>query len=136
VMPISLLVAAVLIAVLTFVGWQKQVVAERQHQLQTFAAQHVQRAATNIANYLEGIQQRLEMFVGSRSLRDAFLDGERESLKQAGQSFLRSLPTGTRVDIYQLNEARIDANASTPLRFSELDLIRRAERREDLLPEA
>ncbi len=134
-MLISLLTAGALIAILTFFGWQHQVVAERQHQLETFASQHVQRAAANVFNYLESIRQRLDVFVGSRSLRDAFVAGDDDALEQASQLFLRSMPADTRVDIYHLNEARIDANTSAPLRFSELDLIRRAERREDVPPE-
>lgn len=136
VMLVSLLIAAALIAVLTFIGWQYQVIAERNHQLQTFAMQHAHRAVANVSNYTDSLKRRLNLFADSRSLRNALMAPDDEALEQAGQSFLRSMPPDTRVDIFRLNEASIDASGSTPLRFSELDLIRRAERREDILPEA
>ena len=136
VLLLSLLTGVVINAVVGSIAWQKFVVEERDRQLEVLAEQHVRAAAQNISNYLRDIEQRLAPFAENNSV-DAALRSNNEAGLQAIEDAMReAFPHALAIRFFRVGEAQLDLTGDPPLRFSELENIRRAERREEVIPEA
>ncbi len=133
---VGAVVGIVLVGLVTVMGWKSLVVADRAQQLHSFAQQYGQRAASNVSNYLETLTKQVAFVAGSRSLQEALQQNDAPVSAEARQMVARAVPEAANIRIFRLDEARLDLGSDHPLRFSEIDLIRRVERGETVTPEA
>lgn len=117
-------------------AWQKYVVQERQDQLEAFAEHNSRIAASNVANYIHSVYERLAFFTKSSSLRSALMHNDTVGFYENNNALKNSFPQAEAIRIFMLDEAKIDLGGDPPLRFSELDIIQKAQRREVIIPEA
>ncbi|WP_157209841.1 phosphomannomutase/phosphoglucomutase [Marinimicrobium agarilyticum] len=131
----ALVLAVVLVnAALGYWLYGELVIKVQNQRLEEATRAQAERAAHPLQDYLKTQQQRLRELAGAPPTLAALKGDavEREARAAAiGSEFKESLavrliPTGT---------ARLEREHVAPLRFGELDLIRRAERRETHYPE-
>ncbi len=120
----------------TSIAWQKMVVQERAMQMQTFAEHNSRIAASNVANYIHSIHERLAFFTQSNSLKQALLRNDSIAILENNKALKTSFPKANAIRVFKLDEAKVDLDATPPLHFSEFDIIQKAQRRETVAPEA
>lgn len=133
---LSLILGVLACSGLGVFAWQNFVVKERNRQMETFAEQTSRLAASNVANYLHGIEKRLAFFTNSSSLNTAFKYNDKVGRLEIENALKNSFPEAVHIRMFAKDEAKIDLDGDPPLRFSELDLIKQAEQRERVIPEA
>lgn len=117
-------------------AWQKYVVQERQRQLEAFTEHNSRLAAANIANYMHSAYERLAFFTKSSSLATALTYSDSVGLLEIDRALRNSFPRAQTIRIFRAGEAKVDLNGDPPLRFAEVEIIKKAERRERVIPEA
>ncbi len=135
-MMVGAAVGVLLAGIVAFMGWKTLVVADREQQLHSFAQQYSQRAASNVSNYLDALTKQVAFVTGSRPLQEALQQSDVPIGENVRQMVARAVPQAADIRIFRLNEAQLDLESGNALRFSEIDLIRRVERGEAVLPEA
>lgn len=133
---LSILLGLAVNAVAALIAWQKFVVQERQHQLEAFAEHNARLAAANVANYMHGSYEKLAFFTRSSSLATALTYKDRVGMLEIHNALKNSFPRAQAIRIFPLGEAKVDLDGDPPLRFAEVDIIRKAEKREKVIPEA
>jgi phosphomannomutase/phosphoglucomutase len=133
---LSILFGLAVNAVGAIIIWQKYVVSERQRQLEAFAEHNARLAAANVANYMHGAYEKLAFFTKSSSLATALTYSDRVGMLEIHNALKNSFPRAQMIRIFRLGEAKVDLDGDPPLRFAEVDIIRKAERREKVIPEA
>jgi len=133
---LSILLGLAVNAVAALIAWQKYVVMERQHQLEAFAENNARLAAANVANYMHGAYEKLAFFTKSSSLATALTYDDRIGLLEIYNALKNSFPRAQAIRVFRLGEAKVDLNGDPPLRFAEVDIIHKAEKREKVIPEA
>lgn len=133
---LSVLIGIAVNALGGLIAYQKYVVSERQQQVEAFSEQNARVAAANVANYMHGVYERLEFFTRSRSLSTALTSGDPVGLLEIHNALKNSFPEARALRIYSVGEASVDLAGDPPLRFAEVENIRKSERRESVLPEA
>jgi phosphomannomutase/phosphoglucomutase len=118
------------------VAWQKYVVQERQQQLEAFAEHKARLAASNVANYMHGAYEKLAFFTKSSSLATALTYDDRVGMLEIHNALKNSFPRAQAIRIFGLGEAKVDLQGDPPLRFAEVDIIQKSEKREKVIPEA
>src|SRR5688572_9525780 len=133
---LSILLGLAVNSMAALVAWQKYVVMERQHQLEAFAEHNARLAAANVANYMHGAYEKLAFFTKSSSLATALTYDDRVGMLEIHNALKNSFPRAQAIRIFRLGEAKVDLNGDPPLRFAEVDIIQKAEKREKVVPEA
>ncbi len=133
---LSILFGLAVNAVGALVAWQKFVVQERQHQLEAFADHNARVAAANVANYMHGTYEKLAFFTKSSSLTTALTYDDPVGMLEIHKALKNSFPRAQAIRIFRLGEAKVDLDGDPPLRFAEVDIIGKAEKREKVIPEA
>jgi phosphomannomutase/phosphoglucomutase len=118
------------------IAWQKYVVQERQRQMEAFAEHNARLAAANIANYMYGAYERLSFFTKSSSLATALTYTDAVGLLEIDRALRNSFPRAQAIRIFRVGEAKVSLDGDPPLRFAEVEIIKKAERREQVIPEA
>lgn len=136
VVTLSLILGAATTSLFGFYAWQKFVVQERNHQMAKFAEQNARLAASNAANFIHGIESKLSFFSKSSSLVTSFTYGDAAGLLEQKSALKNSFPKALAIRLHAAGEAKLNLDANPPLRFAELEQIRRAERRQAVIPEA
>jgi phosphomannomutase/phosphoglucomutase len=133
---LSILLGLAVNAVAGLVAWQKYVVQERQRQMEAFAEHNARLAAANVANYMHGAYERLAFFTKSSSLATALTYADSVGLLEIDKALRNSFPRAQAIRIFRVGEARVDLDGDPPLRFAEVEIIKKAEKREKVIPEA
>lgn len=133
---LCLLFGLVVNIVVGLVAWQKFVVQERQRQMEAFAEHNARLAAANVANYMHGAYERLAFFTKSSSLATALTYPDSVGLLEIDRALRNSFPHAQAIRIFPAGEAKVDLDGDPPLRFAEVEIIQKAERREKVIPEA
>lgn len=133
---LSILLGVAVNAVAGLIAWQKYVVQERQRQLEAFAEHNSRVAAANIANYMHSAYERLAFFTKSSSLATALTYSDPVGLLEIDRALRNSFPRAQAIRIFRLGEAKVNLDGDPPLRFAEVEIIKKAERRERVIPEA
>lgn len=133
---ISLIFCLIFNVVAGAFAWQKLIVQERQAQLERFAEHNARVAASNAANFIHGSYKKLEFFQHSTTLISALQDKDPTDMLEVQKALRNGFPKADHIRIFSLNEARVDLDGDPPLRFAEVEIIKQAERREKVLPEA
>ncbi len=98
----------------------------------------VQERATSRAEPLQAYVSELRRQAAEVAAEPATfeaLQGDPESRQQAAESLARRFEHSISVRLIPVGDARVERDHPAPIRFAELDLIRRAERRDAHLPE-
>jgi phosphomannomutase/phosphoglucomutase len=133
---LSILLGVAVNAVAGMIAWQKYVVQERQRQLEAFAEHNSRVAAANIANYMHSAYERLAFFTKSSSLATALTYSDSVGLLEIDRALRNSFPRAQAIRIFRVGEAKVNLDGDPPLRFAEVEIIKKAERRERVIPEA
>lgn len=133
---ISVLVAVLVNALVGLFVWQVFVVQEKRHQLEAFAEQNARVAAANVANYMYNAHKKLEYFQHSASLVTALRYKDPAGILEIERALKNSFPQAHSIRIFAKGQAKVNLQGDPPLRFSEVEIIRKAERREKVIPEA
>lgn len=133
---LSILLGLAVNAVAGLIAWQKYVVQERQRQMEAFAEHNARLAAANVANYMHGAYERLAFFTKSSSLATALTYADSVGLLEIDKALRNSFPRAQAIRIFRLGEAKVDLDGDPPLRFAEVEIIKKAEKREKVIPEA
>lgn len=123
-------------AVAGLITWQKFVVQERQRQMEAFAEHNARLAASNVANYMHGAYERLAFFTKSSSLATALTYTDSVGLLEIDRALRNSFPRAQAIRIFRTGEAKVNLDGDPPLRFAEVEIIKKAEKREKVIPEA
>lgn len=133
---LCLLLGLAVNAVAGVIAWQKYVVQERQRQMEAFAEHNARLAAANIANYMYGAYERLSFFTKSSSLATALTYTDSVGLLEIDRALRNSFPRAQAIRIFRTGEAKVNLDGDPPLRFAEVEIIKKAEKREKVIPEA
>jgi phosphomannomutase/phosphoglucomutase len=132
----ALVPVALLIAGGGYWAYQELVIGKREQALaqlsQDFAAGH----AAQVARRIEDIRSRLRGLARGEALNAALAANDGPALEMVRTNLHRELPALRGLRFYQKGGAVLDREAETPIRFAELDMLNRAERRETVLAEA
>lgn len=123
-------------AALLALSWQEFVVKERNRQLEKFAEQNARVAAANVANFLHSIDSKLGFFTKSSGLAQSFVLNDPVGLLEQKNAIKNSFPKAQAIRLHGVGKAKLDMDAVPPMRFAELEQIRRAENRQPVIPEA
>ncbi len=132
---LALLLAVVLTGAVAHVSYDVMVTQVEARRIDQLSEHETSIRQNSVEAYLQRIARLLASEVARPELAGQLhaLDQEqRQLLEQSiGTRFYKSL----RVRLIPLGTAELERDSATPLRFAELDLIRRAERRQESLPE-
>ncbi len=116
--------------------WQRWVVDEEAAQLGKLSQQNARKLSVNVGNYLDAVQKKLTFFTQNQDLISALTNHDEMVLRDFKRGVQNQLPKLDAVRLIPVGTAELDQEAAFPLRFLELELIKRAEKREDLKLEA
>lgn len=119
-----------------FVIYQQMVVSVRQNQLEDFSTQKAELTADAVTNYLKSIEQNLEYYTRKPLLSASLVGEDRAYLDTVEQDVIKQVNNVVSVKLITKGMSKLDRENFPPVRFSELEMIQRAERRENVLPEA
>lgn len=89
-----------------------------------------------VRHYLAKVTNQFEQALAVADLPTVLNDGDPDQLAQRQSSLQEYFDNPMAVRLIPAGTAQLDRRGAAPIRFAELDLIRRAERREATLPEA
>ncbi len=119
-----------------FVIYQKMVLNVKQSQLEGFTVQNVQLSADGITSYLKSVEQNLEYYTRKPLLRASLLEENSVYLKSVEAGIAKQLDNVVSVKLIGKGKARLNGDIFSPIRFSEMEMIRRTEARENVFSEA
>jgi phosphomannomutase/phosphoglucomutase len=98
--------------------------------------EHETRTRTeSVGSYLQKIQRQVQQEATRPELPSAFETMDTNALALLEQSIGNNFYRVLKVRLIPVGTATMERNSATPIRFAELDLIRRVERGQDALPE-
>lgn len=132
-------IALVINAIVGYVLYQKLVVQKQQENLHLLAQATVEEQSRSLTRYFQQQAQLIDKLAAEPELF-ASLDlsnpsNTAETRNQLETKWLRTTPSALKLRLIPLGSAQLDREAEFPIRYAELDLIQRAERREAALPE-
>lgn len=108
---------------------------QRQRQAE-LTEQQTRQHADAVQRYLAKVTQQFEQAIAYPDLVTRLTDNNAEQIAARQQSLREYFEHPLAVRLIPAGTAQLDRESAAPIRFAELDLIRRAERREMTLPEA
>ncbi len=137
---LSLLGIAVLLnAIVAYVLYGKMIIDKQANNVVQLTQQEVDNRSSFLTHYLQQEVQRIDALANDAALLQA-LDINNpantvDNRQQLENKWLRDTPAALDVRLFAAGTANLDREATFPIRFAELDLIRRAEQGEKPLPE-
>lgn len=117
--------------------FQKTLVEDaRLKQLDRLASQRAKILAESAEIYVASVEKNLEIFAKKPTVSAALALGNQDALERLKNEFSQRMDDIKSVNLIPKGKAALDPDASPPIRFTELEMIRRAELREEVLPEA
>ncbi len=135
-LTLSLLLGILVTALVGLGAWQTFVVQERNHQLEKFAEQNARVASSHVSRFMRDAHVKLEFFTKSSSLATSLVYKDPVGLLEIKNAIRNSFPHAEAIRLFAVGDAKLDLEAKPPMRFAELEQIRRAEAREVVKPEA
>jgi phosphomannomutase/phosphoglucomutase len=129
-------VLALVVGIGGYLAYQKVVV---DHQRQTLAGLSQDRAAHHasaLARQLTSARTQFRQLAESETLNSALAAGDLSVLDGLESNARQQLPALRDLRVFAKGSAQLDREAETPIRFAELDMINKAERRQTVMPEA
>ena len=132
---LAVLLALAVTGAVARVTHETMVVDVERKRTQELVTSELNIRSNSIEQYLNEQHQRVKQEAANPALavRMLELDSEGRALLESsiGTRFYKSL----RIRLIPVGTAALERDSETPIRFAELDLIRRAERRQETLPE-
>ncbi|MBE8715591.1 phosphomannomutase/phosphoglucomutase [Cellvibrio polysaccharolyticus] len=88
-----------------------------------------------VTAYLQQLNATLQQEAARETLLPALQDGDVQQLTQLEQSIQHSFYKASKVRLTPTGTLQLDRDSETPVRFTELDIVRKAERRQAPAPE-
>jgi len=132
-------IALIVNAIVGYVLYQKLVIEQTQENLHSLTQEKVDERSTTLTRYFEQQPQLIDKLatepelVASLDLTNP--DNTVEVRDLLEKKWLRETPSALKVRLIPLGSAQLDREAEFPIRYAELDLIQRAEKRQPALPE-
>lgn len=132
-------VALVLNAIVGYVLYQKLVIEQQQENLRALTQEKVDERSQALARYFQTQAQVIGKLAAEPELI-ASLDPSNPDNTVAARDllekkWLRTTASALKIRLLPLSSAQLDREAEFPIRYAELDLIQRAEKRQPTLPE-
>ncbi len=133
-----LIVGVILLVNLGISAWvyHKWVLQAQQRLLVDMTKTEARERAQTIGSNLQNLQREMERFTTRPALIAAVAERQQRILEKFTASLQKSFANAAVIRLLPLDSAKLDANGEVPLRFTELDMINRAEKRETVMPEA
>lgn len=132
-------IALVINAVAGYLLYQKLVVQQQQINLHTLTQEKVDEHSKALAGYFKQQTQLIDKLATEAELINSLdlnnPDNTAEQRAQLERKWLRTTPSALNLRLIPLGSAQLDRDAEFPIRYAELDLIQRAEKRQAALPE-
>ncbi len=128
------LISLVLVVALVFLLYQSFIVKERKQQLADLTRQRAELAADNIVAYLKKVNDSLEFYTSKPILAAAVAAGDAGTVENYETTILSQVDNVIAARIIPAGTAKL-VSEFPPIRFSELEMIRRTEERENVFPE-
>ncbi|MEX1031825.1 MAG: phosphomannomutase/phosphoglucomutase [Cellvibrionaceae bacterium] len=117
-------------------AYQRGVVAAEQQALNALSQDQAVQQAGTVEKYLNDVKARLRNFARREAASKSLAEDNPAMLQTLTNSLQNELPDVRGIRLFKAGSAQLDRGADTPIRFAELDMINRAEKRETVLPEA
>lgn len=132
-------IALIVNAIIGYVLYQKMVIEQQQKNLQSLTQEKVDGHSKILAHYFQQQTQIIDKLAGEPELLASLdltsPDNTLETRDLLEKKWLRETPSALKVRLIPLGSAQLDREAEFPIRYAELDLIQRAEKRQPALPE-
>lgn len=112
------------------------VLQTQQTQLVTLTTEEATNLAQQVSKHLQKIQGTLDRYSARPEFVKALVNNEERMLSTFHSSLRKALKNSVAVRIIPEGQAALENNTLAPIRFAELDMINRAEKREPVNPEA
>lgn len=132
---VGLVIATALSVTVGFGIYKKYVLDVQAKQLVSLTEQRSKIVADNLASYMKSLYEQVDFYARKPTLAAAFAAQDSEALKDFESQVLKQVPGIKAVDAFPLGRAKMNTEAEYPIRFAELEQIRLAENREQVLPE-
>jgi phosphomannomutase/phosphoglucomutase len=101
-----------------------------------YIQQELETSAKPLKKYLNEHQEKLNQLAQNTAITQAINEKNKETFAVLQNSFMTQIETALDLRILIAGELDVDPNGVAPIRFAELDLLRRAERGESAFAEA
>jgi phosphomannomutase / phosphoglucomutase len=132
-------IALIINAVVGYVLYQKLVIEQTQKNLRSLTQEKVDERSKTLSRYFQQQTQLIDKLAAEPELATSLdatnPDNTAEKRDLLEKKWLRETPSALKVRLIPLGSAQLDREAEFPIRYAELDLIQRAEKRQPALPE-
>lgn len=135
VLLISLLIAMLINAAVAYFLYDSLVTRVEAQRLVDLTEHETRIRTQSLEKYLQKLQQQMQQEVARPEIADALTTKDSETLALLEQSIGNNFYQTLKVRLIPAGTASLQAEGPTPIRFTELDLIRRTERGQETLPE-
>ena len=135
VLLIALAIALLVNAALAYFLHDKLVADVQRQRLLEVTQQQTQMRAENVEKYLQQLNQSLLQVAQQPQILSALTSSDLELVTQQQLAIAETIEDELAVRLIPAGSAKLDRQSSVPIRFAELDLIRRAEDRQSAFPE-
>ena len=129
-------IGLILSGIASVVLFQMLVINVEQKQVNELAQEKASVAAKHVQFQLKQIHQKIAFFTSKQGLIEAVAKGDEQALASYQKQIHSQVDGVIELIFYKKGEARRDTKRELPVRFAELDMIQRAERGEQIRPEA
>ncbi|WP_086934210.1 phosphomannomutase/phosphoglucomutase [Agarilytica rhodophyticola] len=113
-----------------------QITEKRLERLDTLSQQRAGIVAEIVQKYITSIQESITAMVSKPAMISAVETNNQAALKSIQDAFIAQRNDVIATRIFSKGESRLDADDGLPIRFTELEMIRQAEKAKNVLPEA
>lgn len=131
----SLLGAMTINILVGFLLYDRMVTKVEAQRLLELTETEAHKRTDSLAHYLQKLQAQLQQEITRPEVVAALLAQDTEKLTQLEKAIGSNFYQALKVRLIPVGSAVMERNSATPLRFAELDLIQRAERGQEHLPE-
>jgi phosphomannomutase/phosphoglucomutase len=132
-------IALIINAIVGYVLYQKLVIEQTQENLRSLTQEKVDEQSKTLTRYFQQQTELIDKLAAEpelvASLDATKPDNTAETRDLLEKKWLRETPATLKVRLIPLGSAQLDREAEFPIRYAELDLIQRAEKRQPALPE-
>ncbi|MBB3169881.1 phosphomannomutase/phosphoglucomutase [Simiduia aestuariiviva] len=137
--PYFLILALLSILLSVGVGWigfQTMVVAQEQAQLESLAQLEADKRANVLGQWVKTLQEDVARLGEREALAVAVAYSEENVLADYRRTLVRNMKDLQAVQFFPRGSASLNGDLDPPINFIQMDLIYKAEAREDMVPEA
>lgn len=123
-------------AAVAYFAFQFWIVQQENQQLSVLAQNYAQEQTRVVTAYIRDMRDQLHTFTQRDDLLSALQNSDQPQLNTIQTELRRQFNTARGIRIDLRNTVELDPDNEVPINFAELDMINRANRREQVRPEA